>query len=114
MNAQLLFNHVIMNNPPGVAHVLAANPYVVDAWSAHKYTPLMLAVTCGLYSVAEVLLDGGCVSRAVQFHPHGGQSDFARSPTRTPHGAYVWVSWRDQDTYQPGTFYRPAPLAGPT
>ena len=27
---------------------------------------------------------------AVQFHPHGGQSDFVWLPARTPHGAYVW------------------------
>ena len=31
----------------------------------------------------------GYPSRAVQFHPHGGQSDFAISSARTPHGAYV-------------------------
>ena len=31
-------------------------------------------------------------SRAVQFHPHGGQSDFVWLPARTPHGgaSYVW------------------------
>ena len=29
-------------------------------------------------------------SRAVQFHPHGGQSDFVWLSARTPHGAYVW------------------------
>ena len=29
-------------------------------------------------------------SRAVQFHPHGGQSDFFWLSARTPHGAYVW------------------------
>ena len=29
-------------------------------------------------------------SRAVQFHPHGGQSDFIWLSTRTPHRAYVW------------------------
>ena len=31
------------------------------------------------------------VSRAVQFHPNGGQLEFARSPARTthPHGAHV-------------------------
>ena len=28
-------------------------------------------------------------SCAVQFHPNGSQFDFARSPARTPHGAYV-------------------------
>jgi len=28
--------------------------------------------------------------RAVQFHPHGGQSDFVWLSARTPHGAYVW------------------------
>ena len=30
------------------------------------------------------------VSRAVQFHPDGGRSDFVWLPARTPHGAYVW------------------------
>ena len=29
-------------------------------------------------------------SRAVQFHPHGGQSDFVWLSARTPHGAYGW------------------------
>ena len=29
-------------------------------------------------------------SRAVQFHPHGGQFDFVWISARTPHGAYVW------------------------
>jgi len=29
-------------------------------------------------------------SRAVQLHPHGGQSDFVWLSARTPHGAYVW------------------------
>ena len=29
-------------------------------------------------------------SRAVQFNPHGGQSDFVWLSARTPHGAYVW------------------------
>ena len=29
-------------------------------------------------------------SRAVQFHPDGGQSDFAWLSARTPHGVYVW------------------------
>ena len=28
--------------------------------------------------------------RAVQFHPHGGQSDFVWLSARTRHGAYVW------------------------
>jgi len=32
----------------------------------------------------------GYASRAVQFHPHGGQSDFVWLSARTPHGAYVW------------------------
>ena len=27
----------------------------------------------------------GCASRAAQFHPDGGQFDFARSSARTPH-----------------------------
>ena len=32
------------------------------------------------------------VSRAVQFHPHGGQSDFVWLSAHTPHGgaSYVW------------------------
>ena len=30
------------------------------------------------------------VSRAVQFHPHGGQFDFVWIPARTHHEAYVW------------------------
>ena len=29
-------------------------------------------------------------SRAVQFHPHGGQFYFVWLSARTPHGAYVW------------------------
>ena len=35
---------------------------------------------------------GGYASRAVQFHPHGGQSDFAWLSARTPHVGpqYVW------------------------
>ena len=49
-------------------------------------------------SIDGVVVDGGAVqgyaSRAVQFHPHGGQSDFAWPSTRTthPHGgaSYVW------------------------
>ena len=32
----------------------------------------------------------GYAPRAVQFHPHGGQSDFVWLSARTPHGAYVW------------------------
>ena len=32
----------------------------------------------------------GYEPRAVQFHPHGGQSDLAWLPARTPHGVYVW------------------------
>ena len=34
----------------------------------------------------------GYASRAVQFHPHGGQSDFVWLSARTPHGgaSYVW------------------------
>ena len=38
-------------------------------------------------------------TRAVQFHPDGGQFDFARSSTRTPHGAYVLMSRRNQEKY---------------
>ena len=32
----------------------------------------------------------GYAPRAVQFHPHGGQSDSVWLSARTPHGAYVW------------------------
>ena len=32
----------------------------------------------------------GSASRAVQFHPHGGQFDLVRLSACTPHGAYVW------------------------
>ena len=35
-------------------------------------------------------LGKGHASRAVQFHPRGGQSDFVWLSTRTPHWAYVW------------------------
>ena len=34
--------------------------------------------------------DDEYASRAVQFHPNGGQFDFVRPSPRTPHGAYVW------------------------
>ena len=36
--------------------------------------------------------NGRCASRAVQFHPHGGQFVFVWLSARTmhPHGAYVW------------------------
>ena len=34
--------------------------------------------------------DHGYAPRAVQFHPHGSQSDFVWLSARTPHGAYVW------------------------
>ena len=34
--------------------------------------------------------NGAYASRAVQFHPNGGQSDFVWLPARTRHGAYVW------------------------
>ena len=37
-----------------------------------------------------VLLAGGHASRAVQFHPDGGQFDLVWLSARTPHGAYVW------------------------
>ena len=38
------------------------------------------------------LIESMYASRAVQFHPHGGQSDFVWPPARTPHGgaSYVW------------------------
>ena len=41
----------------------------------------------GLGSVARMVVK--YASRAVQFHPHGGQSDFVWLSARTPHGAYV-------------------------
>ena len=82
-------------------------------WCAWRYSrayaaarPTRLCSTCGAalagtrYStfaylgaqvgtiVSNVL--SGYASRAVQFHPHGGQSDFVWLSARTPHGAYVW------------------------
>ena len=47
------------------------------------------------------------VSRAVQFHPHGGQFDFVWPPARTPHGgaSYVWCARRNQEKYPPEIFY---------
>ena len=33
-------------------------------------------------------------SRAVQFHPHGGQSDCVRLPARTPHGGASYIQFR--------------------
>ena len=42
-------------------------------------------------------------SRAVQFHPHGGQSDFVWLSARTPHrgASYVWCARRNQEKYPP-------------
>jgi len=37
-----------------------------------------------------IVFDDSYASRAVQFHPHGGQSDFVWLSARTPRGAYVW------------------------
>ena len=36
-------------------------------------------------------------SRAVQLYPNGGQFGFARSSARTPHVAYVQMSWKNQE-----------------
>ena len=51
------------------------------------------------------------VSWAVQFHPHGGQSDFVWPSARTPHGIalYVWclTARRNQEKYPPEIHYRP-------
>ena len=53
-------------------------------------------------------------SCAVQFHPDGGQFDFARSSARTPHVGpqYVWMSWRNQEKYPPDNYYRSFSRAG--
>ena len=55
---------------------------------------LLDAVEDGLVSEATITEKAVRIvyaSRAVQFHPDGGQFDFARSPARTthPHGAYM-------------------------
>ena len=55
-------------------------------------------------------------SRAVQFHPHGVQSDFVWLPARTPHVGpqYVWclTARRNQEKYPPETFHRSFSRAG--
>ena len=55
-------------------------------------------------------------SRAVQFHPHGGQSDFVLLAARTegPHGgaSYVWRARRNQRRHPPEIYYRPLCWAG--
>ena len=47
-------------------------------------------------------------SRAVQFHPDGGQVDFVWLPARTmhPHGAHVWRARRNQEKCPPDKCYR--------
>ena len=44
---------------------------------------------CGTKGKIKQCPPNAYVSRAVQRHPDGGQFEFARSPTRTPQGAYV-------------------------
>ena len=55
-------------------------------------------------------------SRAVQFHPHGGQPDFVWLPARTPHVGpqYVWclTARRNQEKYPPDKYYRSFPRPG--
>jgi len=48
-------------------------------------------------------------SRAAQLHPHRDQFDFARSPSRAPHGgaSHVQTSGRNQEKYPPKKHYRP-------
>ena len=52
-------------------------------------------------------------SRAVQFHPHGGQPDFVWLSARTPHGGalYVWclTARRNQEKCPPEKYYRSFP-----
>ena len=54
-------------------------------------------------------------SRAVQFHPHGGQSDFVWLSARTPHVGpqYVWclTTRQNQEKYPPEIYYRPFPCS---
>ena len=52
----------------------------VDTWSGSIHPGGTLVITPRGHMYA---------SRAVQFHPHGGQSDFVWLSARTPHGAYV-------------------------
>ena len=55
-------------------------------------------------------------SRAVQFHPHGGQSDFVWLSARTPHGgaSYVWclTARRNQEKYPPEKYCRSCSCSG--
>ena len=54
---------------------------MVTAEAVAMLTPYEDVVADGLIAVY--------APRAVQFHPHGGQFDFARPSARTHHGAYV-------------------------
>ena len=58
-NAGLLFQHVIWNNSRGVTYLLNKDDTIVNSMSAQSQTPLILAVTCGLISVAKILLAHG-------------------------------------------------------
>jgi len=68
------------NYPKGVAVDRSGNVFVADC-NNHQIRRIDHA-TGHVSTVA-----GGV--RGVQFHPHGGQSDFVWLSARTPHGAYV-------------------------
>ena len=63
--------HNRLMSAAGASKSLLFDPQVVDADGPHWPRALY-------------------ASRAVQLHPHGGQSDFVWLSARTPHGAYVW------------------------
>ena len=42
-------------------------------------------------------------SRAVQFHPHGGQSDFVWPPARTPHAGWALSTCGESDEIKKNT-----------
>ena len=50
-----------------------------------------VSVTSPLAVLSVPVLEKVYASRAVQCHPHGGQSDFAWLPARTPHGGASYV-----------------------
>ena len=74
-----------------VACRVAPNAHGASAAGGHgsgDAVGVLTVLTCSL--VRRTGADDGYASHAVQFHPHGGQSDFIWLPARTPHGAYVW------------------------
>ena len=79
------------SSKPDATTLIARTESVPDPWRTTVYAP-----------------------RAVRFRPDGGQFDFARSSARTPHGAYVQMSRRNQEKYPPELFYGSCSRAGPT